>query len=154
MDIIIAFIFTLFFLGIGLTFGKIGERRHYQSIKQREEQYRHILLFSEKLPPSTVAGQPFYIVSGSMVISGDYFKQFLGGLKMFFGGRITSFESMLDRGRREAILRMKEQAAKQGANTIFNVQFATTALGNSGQNGKLTSTEILVYGTAWKASSF
>ena len=54
------------------------------------------------------------LVTGECVISGDYFKNFVAGLKNLFGGRLTTFESVIDRGRREAILRMREKA--RGAN--------------------------------------
>jgi len=52
---------------VGFTFGSINERNHYRSIEKREASYRHILLFNEKRPPLEVAGQPFYLVQGSVV---------------------------------------------------------------------------------------
>lgn len=152
MDIIIFIGFTFALAVIGLIFGKINEKRHYRSIEKREEQYRHILLFNEKVPSPAVSGQPFYLVSGSVVMSGDFFKQMVAGLIKIFGGRLTSYESMLDRGRREAVLRMKQKAAENGATMIFNVSFQTTMLGQNGGKSKLTCAEILVYGTAWKAT--
>lgn len=149
MEYIIAIIFAGILALIGLIFGKINERSHYRSIKAREEQYKHILLFNEKRPPAVVSGKPFYLVQGSVVMSGDYFKQMLAGLKQIFGGRLTSYESMLDRGRREAILRMKEQAAKHGATMIFNVHLQTSTLGQKANNQGPTCAEIMAYGTAW-----
>jgi uncharacterized protein YbjQ (UPF0145 family) len=50
-------------------------------------------------------------VSGSVVVSVDYFKRFLAGLRTLVGGRVTSYETLLDRARREAILRCKETRA-------------------------------------------
>ncbi len=144
---------ALFFaLGlIGLIVGSLLEKRHYRSIRMREEKYRHILVFSEKSPPGAVAGQSFYLVQGSVVISGDYFKQIVASLKNILGGRLTTYESLLDRGRREAILRMKEEADKRGARAIFNVKLETCML-NQKQTGRqgLVCAEMLAYGTAWK----
>jgi len=129
---------------IGLVFGKIDEKKHYRTIIDREKKYSHILLFNEKCPPVTVSGHDFCLVTGSVVVSGDYFKTMVASLKQFFGGRLTSFESILDRGRRESLLRMKEEAASCGATMIFNVHFQTTALGTS----SMACAEFLAYGTA------
>lgn len=149
MEFIVWLVFFLILLTIGLVFGKMGEKKHYRQIKEREEKLKHILLFNEKRPPAIVSGQQFTLVSGSVVMSGDYFKQILAGLKQIFGGRLNSYESMLDRGRREAILRMKEQAEAQGASMIFNVHLQTATLGQKQGNQGPTCAEILAYGTAW-----
>ena len=140
---------TVILCAIGFIFGSIGENNHYRSIVEREANYRRILMFNEKHPPATIAGHDFFLVTGSVVMSGDYFKQMVAALKQLFGGRLTSFESMLDRGRREALLRMKEEAASKGATMIFNVSFQTTMLNNSGQRkGSVVCAEFLAYGTA------
>ncbi|MDR1912579.1 MAG: heavy metal-binding domain-containing protein [Helicobacteraceae bacterium] len=137
---------------VAFIFGTLGQRRHYQSIKSREERLRHILIFNEKTPPTSCAGQKYALVCGSVVMGGDYFRQVIAGLKSIFGGRLTSFEAMLDRGRRESILRMKEEARRLGANVIFNARFETTTL-SAKQNGDegLACAEFLVYGTAWRS---
>ncbi|MDR2030910.1 MAG: YbjQ family protein [Azoarcus sp.] len=145
---------VVFFLGvIGYVFGTLGQGRHYRSIKQREAQYRDILVFNEKLPPSEFAGQNFALVCGSVVMGGDYFRQIIAGLKAIFGGRLTSFEAMIDRGRREAILRMKAEARRMGARAIFNVRLETSTLSSSKANneGGLFCMELIAYGTAWCA---
>ncbi|GHT81558.1 metal-binding protein [Betaproteobacteria bacterium] len=155
MDVLIALIFAAILLTVGFVFGSIEQRRHYRSIKQREVDLRDILLFNEKHPPPEFAGQPFALVCGSVVMGSDHFRQFVAGLKAIFGGRLTSFEAMLDRGRREAILRMKEEAGKMGAKAVFNVRMETSTLSYSHEqgNGKagLACVELVVYGTAWCA---
>ena len=150
MDLLIIIIFTIILGIIGFIFGRINEKKHYKSIIDREKKYQHILLFNEKLPPPHLSGQPFHLVDGSVVMSGDYFKQIIARLQSIFGGRLSSYESMLDRGRREAILRMKANAEKRGATMIFNVHLHTSPL-NDQRSGKntLTCIEILAYGTAW-----
>ena len=86
-------------------------------------------------------------VAGSVVLSVDYFKKFLYSLRKIVGGEARSLESLMDRGRREAVLRMKEQYPD--ADTIFNVRLETTNI--SGSNPKaLGAVEVFAYGTAVK----
>jgi len=130
--------------------GKYIEKKHYNSIEQREKEMKNILVFNEKRVLSDVVDGNFHLVRGSVVISGSYFKQFVTTLKSIFGGRLNSLESVMDIGRREAILRMKEQAKIAGADIIFNVRFETATLGASvGKNG-IFCAEFFAYGTAWK----
>ena len=82
---------------------------------------------ASRYPPS----EPHYdqaLVTGSTVISVDYFKRFLAALRNLFGGRVTAYESLLDRARRESLLRMKEQAAALGASMVFNVKYETASI--------------------------
>jgi uncharacterized protein YbjQ (UPF0145 family) len=82
------------------------------------------------------------------VVSVDYFKRFLAGLRMFFGGRVKSYESLLDRGRREALLRCKEAARAQGYQAVINVRLETSRLASSNRDGRATAgVEVLAFGT-------
>ncbi|MDR2100362.1 MAG: YbjQ family protein [Campylobacteraceae bacterium] len=107
---------------------------------------KDILVFSEKHVLKDLVSGEFYLVKGSIVSSGSYFKRQTAGLKSNFGGRLGSMESFMDIGRREAVLRMKEQARIVGANIVFNVRFETVMI----RRGKGLCAEFLVYGTAWK----
>ena len=78
-----------------------------------------------------------------MVVASDYFKSFVAGLVNIFGGRIRSYEPLLDRGRREAVLRLKQEAKQQGASMVFNVKYETSRIG-----GRVTTIEVMAYGTA------
>jgi len=55
--------------------------------------------------------------------------------------------SLLDRGRREAILRMKEQFPD--ADLIVNFRMATSSI-SKGRKNAIGSTEVHAYGTAIK----
>ncbi len=85
------------------------------------------------------------LVHGHVVISIDYFKQILAGLRNFFGGTIQSYETLLDRARREAILRMKESCPT--ANEILNLRIETSSI-SKGDGNRIGSIEVLAYGTA------
>ena len=134
------------FLAIGYGFGGLNERRHFKSIFAREEKLRDVLLFDCKVPPvpGSSGGE---MVSGSVVVSVDYFKRFVAGLRLLFGGRLSTYESLLERGRREAVLRMKEKAKIKGYSQIINIKFETMSI-SKGAGGALGSVEVLVYGSA------
>ena len=84
---------------------------------------------------------------GSVVISVDYFKTVVAGLRNLVGGNISAYESLLDRARREAVLRMQEQAVSIGAEAVVNMKFETARVsGNAAQ--AIGSVEVLAYGTA------
>ena len=138
-------------LFIGYFVGRYLEKMHYRKIIIKETMYQNILIFNERKAPDDAAGQPFGLVIGSVVISSDYFKTFLAAIRGFLGGRLTSYESLLDRARREAIVRMKESAHHNGFNAIFNVRFETANLkGTAAKDGGIMCAEFIAYGTAWR----
>lgn len=134
--------------GLGYTAGTIAERRHYRSIEDRELRFLN-------LPAVTIKNAlsrddeifKAWLVSGNAVISIDYFKRILAGLRNIFGGEVRAYETLIDRARREAVLRMKESA--RGANIILNLRIETSAIGQSANQRKsIGSIEAIAYGTA------
>ena len=141
----------LMLLAVGYLTGTAFERGHYRSIRLRERRWRRIptLTFRRPLPQWQV--QDTALVMGSVVISLDYFKRFLAGLRALVGGRVKSYESLLDRARREAMLRMKESARERGFDAVVNVRLETSRLASSTRRGKGTAgVEILAFGTGLK----
>lgn len=134
-------------LALGYFFGRFFEKRHYKSIIKREAQYRHIAAITSRIPPVSQRPDASMLVTGSVVISVDYFKRFLASLRTLIGGRVVSYESLLDRARREAILRMKQQADALGADKVFNIKLETASISKNAK-GKIGSIEVLAYGTA------
>ncbi|HSS66285.1 MAG TPA: heavy metal-binding domain-containing protein, partial [Gammaproteobacteria bacterium] len=106
MDLIL----FLVLLSLGYGTGRYAEHRHYKSILEREDALRPIAAVATKLAPWGEPVPETRMVSGNVVVSVDYFKRFLAGLRNLAGGRVTTYETLLDRARREAILRMKEEA--------------------------------------------
>lgn len=133
---------ALLLLGYG--FGRIQERRHYRSIRQREQALRHVLALSTRYVPEGVAATGAQLVSGAVVISSDYFKTFVAGFRAFFGGRFRGYETLLERARREALLRLKEQAQASGSTLVIGVRFQSTTIAGS----STPSVEMLAFGTA------
>ena len=80
-------------------------------------------------------------VSGSVVIATDYYKRLAASLRNLVGGEVKALSPVLDRGRREARLRMVEEAMAAGATMVVNVRFETSTI-------TLGASEIICYGTA------
>ena len=139
-------IIFLTLLTLGYAFGRWAEYRHYRSIIKREGEFSHILTFATKIPASRQQTPESCLVQGSVVISIDYFKRFLAGLRALVGGKIKSYETLIDRARREAILRMKEDASGKGGDQIFNVKLETSSI-SKGRRDRIGSIEVLAYGT-------
>jgi uncharacterized protein YbjQ (UPF0145 family) len=138
----------LVLLAAGYFFGQAAEKRHYKSIIEREKALHNVLCSSERHLPDmgNVEGK---LVSGSVVVSIDYFKRFVAGLRNLVGGRVSAYESLLDRARREAILRMKAEAQAYGARSVWNIRVETSSIYKNTQ-GSIGSVEVLAYGTAIK----
>ncbi|MEJ2619018.1 MAG: YbjQ family protein [Candidatus Thiodiazotropha sp.] len=143
-------IILLMLLAIGYGFGSYAESRHYKSIITRENDLRHIPAITSRFPPQNNSSDAT-LVSGSVVISVDYFKRFIATLRNLVGGRVTAYESLLDRARREAILRMKNEAAQLNSDIIFNVKLETSSI-HKGKGNRIGSVEVIAYGTALKTS--
>lgn len=136
MDLIIA----VLAITAGFFIGGARERKHFEDIKRREA------LLLAKLPIRTVRGPKLstgeaFLVCGNVVIASDSFKDFIGTLKNFFGGGMTAQETLMDRARREAVLRMRESAIAQGAREIVEMHLETSFLDQMGA-------EVIAYGTA------
>ena len=145
MDILI----FLLLLIIGFVFGQLAEKRHYKSIIEREKETLSMPVMTLKTVPAQITHCKTQLVSGNAVISIDFFKKFVAGLRGLVGGRMRSYESLLDRARREAILRMKQDALQQGAKMIINVRIETSSINkNSSRSQSVGSVEVLAYGTA------
>jgi uncharacterized protein YbjQ (UPF0145 family) len=140
-------IFFFALLALGFFFGQFQERKHYKSILKRESSLRHIPAIATKHLPPDFTPCTTNMVCGSVVISIDFFKKFVSSLRSIVGGRMSNYETLIDRARREALLRMKEQAAAKGARYIFNVKMETSSI-SKGSKDNIGSVEVLAYGTA------
>jgi uncharacterized protein YbjQ (UPF0145 family) len=143
----LVFFLTLF--GVGYGFGTMAEKRHYRQIVVRERaSLRMPVVTAEASFPEGRVAKAF-LVQGSVVISIDYFKRVMGILRNIFGGRVQAYESLVDRARREAILRMKDQALVGGGQMVTNLRLETSTIGRSAnRKGRIGSVEVIAYGTA------
>ena len=141
MDLLIA----IAFLVICYFTGRTREKRHYKSIREREVKlYKQPHINFSKNVNISQPVKNAKLVSASVVIGCDYFKVFLASLRNIFGGNVSAYESVLDRGRREAILRIRESAYRMNADLVMNIKIETVMLSEQ----TMSQVCITAYGTA------
>lgn len=154
LNLFVNFGLPLLLLVVTYFIGSMIERKHFRRLQEREEAMHGFPVVSFDTMPDDWKVASSEMVTGSIVISLDYFKRVIAGLRGLVGGRIKTYEPLLERARREALLRMSEAARAQGFDAVFNVRLETSRLANAGRDGKGTAgVEMLAFGTAVKFSS-
>ncbi|MBE7383970.1 MAG: heavy metal-binding domain-containing protein [Leptolyngbya sp. SIO1E4] len=136
----------LVLIALGFFAGSYIEKKHLDDLHDREYRTRQLKVINIGAKTRIPEADRAKLFVGSVVISSDYFKTFVAFWINFFGGRITVYETLLERGRREATLRMKEDAIKWGARQLVNVRLETAEMGGRNGNG-IVALEIVAYGT-------
>lgn len=73
------------------------------------------------------------VVTGETIIGANVFKDFLAGMRDFFGGRSGSYEKVLREAKDTSLHEMEERARNIGANAIvgIDIDYETIGEGNS-----------------------
>ena len=145
MEFYLLFLFWGVPLVLGLIFGQINEKRHYRSIHAREKTWLHLPATASRHPVLSGQVARCELVGGSVVVSVDYFKRAAASLRAIVGGPVKSYESLLDRAKREAVLRLKESCPD--AHEIVNLRLETAPLSKNAQGG-IGSVEVFAFATA------
>ncbi|MFK7840460.1 MAG: YbjQ family protein [Bdellovibrionales bacterium] len=136
-------IFIVVVLFVTYITGSAIERRHFKKLMERERILMQQPYISDQARNEDFSdAERVELVIGSCVIAADRFKVFFGGLISIFGGKISAYESLTDRARREAILRMRESAKNADAVVCTRLQFSELGASRGGQ------VEAIAYGTA------
>ena len=144
----IAFSFwPLILIAVGYYAGKTAEKKHYKSIRLREEKFAQIPVTTTKSFSGERTVAEARLCVGSVVVSIDHYKRLIAGLRNIFGGEVTTYSSLLDRGRREAVLRMKAECPD--ADMYLNLRLETATM-FKGEGKSTWSVEMMCYATAVK----
>ena len=149
VTLILQFAIPLLLIVLGYTAGHIQERRHFRSLVEREAAPGPTLSNLKTVPEGMTAVSSVLCI-GNVVIATDYFKSFGASLKTLVGGRLRTLETLLERGRREALQRMRSDAARMGADLVLNVRLETSVIMCGKRNQASAAAEVYAYGTAVK----
>ncbi len=147
MEAVIQLGIILFFLGLGYGVGHYREKKHFHELDMREEELKDIKFSSLRRNQASPDSQCMGLVTGSTVIATDYFKVYASAIRNLFGGEIKSYVTLVERARREAMVRMLAEARDKGANRVLNVRIETSTVGGQ-QQKKSGGVEVMAYGTA------
>lgn len=85
----------------------------------------------------TIEGSPIReykgIVTGETIIGANVFKDFMAGLRDFFGGRSGTYEKVLAEAKDTSLSEMAERTRQMGANAVVGIDldYETIGQGNS-----------------------
>ena len=137
---------------LGFLAGRIIESRHFRDLAEREARGGPVLTNLKYLPDGRRPEATKFCIGG-VVIASDYFKTFGAKLKSLVGGRLRTLETMLERGRREAMLRLRDQAAEFGADFVISVRLETAVIMRNRQGKNYPAAEVIAYGTAVRTTA-
>ncbi len=154
MGDLIGLLISVVVILVGLCAGKATEKKHLASLAQREADLADIRLDSFK-QPLTLSAEPHTptLVCGDAVIASDAFKSWASGLRNLFGGEAKNFGLLYQRSRREATLRMLEEARRQGFDAVCNLRYDSVDIGGNAVASAKQSRPMatcLASGTAYK----
>ena len=118
------------------------ERRHFKSMSEREILLQGISVNTAKRI-SSCEPEGVTLLIGSVVVAHDYFRTLIIFFRKVIGGNIKPYERLVERGRREALIRLKEEAEIRGMDKVINVRFTTNAIAGR----FLHAIEMVAYGT-------
>jgi uncharacterized protein YbjQ (UPF0145 family) len=141
----------------GCIIGCLTESAHYKKLARDEQELSDVMVSDMKvLPANWNASNPVFVCE-NVAIANDFWKTFLFQFRKIFGGPCYGFQRMLERARREALVRMMRRAKSLGANVVWNVRFDTMniKMGSHDGNGKYyaAGVEVCAYGTAFFVKS-
>jgi uncharacterized protein YbjQ (UPF0145 family) len=148
LDALFTFGLPIALLLAAYSIGAFLEGRHFRDLRRRETGIEGFPVTTFETLPANWHVTDGQLVEGNVVVSLDYFKRVIAGLRILVGGRVKTYEPLLDRARREAYLRMVEQAIDGGFDAVINVRLVTSRLANArGQGQSTAGVEILAFGT-------
>ena len=139
---------VMVFLSLGYLVGRLRERSHLQSLAHREQEFSDIIVCNTRKVLNPHEARKAAMVSGTAVIASDYFKTFAAYLRGIVGGEVRAFETLMSRARREATLRLLEQARQMGAREVWNIRLETSNICSSSRQKGMVSVEVFAFGTA------
>ena len=72
------------------------------------------------------------VVTAETIIGANVFRDFMAGVRDFFGGRSNSYEKILMKAKNTALKELEQRAREKGANAVVGVDLDYETVGKSG----------------------
>ncbi len=86
-----------------------------------------LVVTSPEIPGKSIV-RTLGLVAGNTIRARHVGKDIMAGLRNLVGGEVTEYAKLLSESREQALDRMKDKAAKLGANAVISVQFQTSVI--------------------------
>lgn len=138
--------------------GGIGiwlDKEHAKNLAYRRAELGHVLVTnSRQFPGFNAAGDArVELVVSEVVLSANRLITAIGRIKLIFGGEVKSFHNLITRARQEALIRLMEQVAAKGFDSIGNLRLEGVDVAGTAAGGKRKQKGVYVgliaYGTAY-----
>lgn len=97
---------------------------------------------------SSMAAESSTLLHVSICVGPSWGQIFFMWLRSLFGGRLHSYDVVLDYGRREVLLRLNQQAKALGCSSMVNIRIETSTISFAkNNNNKTSSVEFLAFAT-------
>ena len=149
MELLIKLGVFLILVAVGFWRGRRNEAEHWRQIAAQERDVQDVLAFATRHPPRVGQAMDPVLVTGSVVVGSDFYRLLIASFRKIVGGNYRAYESMLERARRHAMVRLKQDARWRGARMVFNVCFTTSRISDSRRGTEAAQVEVLAYGTAF-----
>ena len=140
---------ALLFLLVPAFTGRYFERKHLKELDERERELKGSILVHNRKHPFIEGNVEARMYSGEVVIAADRFKTWLARWRQLVGGKIGSLAPVVERARREALLRAAEKASSDGFTELGNVRYNTASLKWANPQAKELLICVQVFGTAY-----
>ncbi|PCI59991.1 MAG: hypothetical protein COB37_10165 [Kordiimonadales bacterium] len=130
--------------GLGWLIATLYERRHNKQMAEREALLGDIKISTTKHIGSNAASG--VMIYGSVVVAHDFFRTLIIQFRKIIGGNIKAYERLVVRGRREALIRLREDARLRGFDRVVNVRYGSSRISGLFIN----AVELVAYGTGIK----
>lgn len=125
---------------VAFVWGPQRTRAHAASLARREQALAGIFITNSRRFDGAVVHPDAAprLLNVELVWGVDRFQALVASILNLFGGELDNVSQVMLRVRREAILRLKEQAQKNGYNALTNVRIAPADIGTDPQKQNLT----------------
>ncbi|RJU92353.1 MAG: hypothetical protein DWC03_06975 [Candidatus Poseidoniales archaeon] len=134
-------------------FGRWYQGRLMDALVLNEKQHGMMLQNDQHLSTAssmtTMTAESSTLLHVSICVGPSMGQIFFMWFKSIFGGRLHSYDVVLDYGRREALLRLNQQAKELGCSSMVNIRIETSTVSftKNNNNSKTSSVEFLAFAT-------
>lgn len=152
IELIVGLVFFVLPLLFAWAVGRVLERRHHADMVRREAALAGFRVSNLSTFPGGAGPKTPKLVVQGVCLSINYFRSFIAGIRKLFGGELSTYRTLAERTRREALLRVLEEARREGFSAVCNVRFDVTDVGASPHKKKKGSVtlEVIASGTAYQ----